>query len=87
VKAAQRNLSKGGIMNISSLSDQAQLILQQRLSTAATVRMTKHVCRLHRSQKRLARAMASGLREGVTMDGMISELARISQISDFSQAK
>ena len=74
-------------MSISSLSDQAQLILQQRLSIAAKVRMTKQVCTLHRARKRLARAMASGLREGLTIDGMIRELARISQISGFSQAK
>jgi|GEM_PF-2676214 hypothetical protein len=74
-------------MSISSLSDQAQLILQQRLSMAAKGRITEQACTLHRAQKRLARAVTSGLREGLTIDGMISELARISQISGFSQAK
>lgn len=74
-------------MSISSLSDQAQLILDQRLSVAANMRTTKQAYALHRAQKRFARAMASGLRKGLTIDGMINQLAGISQSRGLPQAK
>ena len=74
-------------MGILSLGDQAQLIHQQRLKAAAEARTKKRVIARHRTQRRLARAIALGVREGLTADGIGDEWIRIIRYRSIAQAK
>ena len=61
-------------MSVALLSAEAHLILRQRLIEAEEAQMAKHVRALRRTKRKLQRAMAAGLQNGLAMDDIIAEL-------------
>lgn len=61
-------------MSVALLNAEAHLVLQQRLIEAEEAQMAKHVRTLRRTKRKLQRAMAAGLQNGLTMDNIIAEL-------------
>ena len=61
-------------MSVALLNTRARLILRQRMIEAEEAQMAKHVRALRRTKRKLQRAMAAGLQNGLTMDDIIAEL-------------
>ena len=61
-------------MSVALLNAEAHLILRQRLIEADEAQMAKHVRALHRTERKLRRAIAAELQNGLTMDDIIAEL-------------
>ena len=61
-------------MSVALLNAEAHLILRQRLIEAEEAQIAKHVRALRRTKRKLQRAVAAGLQNGLTMDDIISEM-------------
>ena len=79
MEATNTDHLKGGMMNAVILNDLAQQMLQQRIERSEQVRMARQIGSAHRAKRRLARAMASGLSSGLTLETAICEWTRISR--------
>ncbi len=71
-------------MSVVLLNTAAHLILRQRLIEAEEAQIAKHVRTLRRTKRKLQRAVAAGLQNGLTMDDIIAELTPATR--DFSLA-
>lgn len=74
-------------MSSTSLSDQAHLILQQRLRAAAESRTRKQACLHHQVRKRIAWAMVLQAGKALAMGIRIVQQEQRSRPSHITQAK